>query len=363
MGWPPPDGTSYRPSNGTAGQSFIEAWCGCCKNDAHGDCPIIARSMAFGVDEPEYPTEWVWKDGQPVCTAFDDRRERITNEERAAQAGLFPSGGGRVLTIDKKLLCEAFCGDLAVTEVPAGFAVRTAFYTRYGDAIGFYITRDSYDQRRWRLEDSGLLVPELEASGIDLERGARADAFKRLLVEYEADYDDATFEIRSQYIDESELPSQAMRFIALLIRVRDMELLAPEQVESTFKDDVENALREKFEGKATIEFRVPPAPGYAEWVADCVLTYSNASLAIFVGTHEARVDEALLVWYENKFVRRGNLRVALMLESAKPPQITNRVLARAINRLDQSVVFRGDEMAAMTRIANTLGIPEAQWLH
>jgi hypothetical protein len=93
MSWPPADGKPYRPSNGTEGECFMEGWCNRCKADrAHQDsageepgCDIIARSMAFDVGEPGYPVQWVWKDGEPTCTAFDDVVLQITNEERAAQ--------------------------------------------------------------------------------------------------------------------------------------------------------------------------------------------------------------------------------------------------------------------------------------
>lgn len=92
-----PDGTLYRPSNGTEGDYFQEAWCARCKADRayresggkEAGCDLIARSMAFKVDEPRYPKEWVWRDGYPVCTAFDDLTLSITNAEREAQTSLF----------------------------------------------------------------------------------------------------------------------------------------------------------------------------------------------------------------------------------------------------------------------------------
>lgn len=99
MSWPPEDGKPYRPSNGTEGTSFVEGgWCNRCKADrAYREneltalgCDILARSLAFNVDDPGYPKEWVWKGGEPVCTAFDDIDIQITNEERAANMSLFP---------------------------------------------------------------------------------------------------------------------------------------------------------------------------------------------------------------------------------------------------------------------------------
>lgn len=67
----PPDGTPYRPSNGTVGMTVIARWCtGCAKSGPErAGCAIVARTMAFDEDDPRYPREWRYRDGRPVCTA------------------------------------------------------------------------------------------------------------------------------------------------------------------------------------------------------------------------------------------------------------------------------------------------------
>lgn len=66
----------YRPSNGSEGMAFTDHWCGRCERDRafredEGDsCPIVAATMAFDVDDPEYPREWVYGARGPCCTAF-----------------------------------------------------------------------------------------------------------------------------------------------------------------------------------------------------------------------------------------------------------------------------------------------------
>lgn len=69
----------YRPSNGTEGEIFMDAWCGKCAKfercpEVGGrHCDIQMRSFIHGIDEPEYPGEWRHdKDGEPYCTAFSD---------------------------------------------------------------------------------------------------------------------------------------------------------------------------------------------------------------------------------------------------------------------------------------------------
>jgi hypothetical protein len=83
----------YRPSSGTEGIDFQEAWCSKCKRDALWNgtaadpdrvsdadlCQIIARSMACRIDEPGYPQEWIRdQNGTPRCLAFEpiDKPER-----------------------------------------------------------------------------------------------------------------------------------------------------------------------------------------------------------------------------------------------------------------------------------------------
>lgn len=77
-------GEKYRPANGTEGDIFISQWCSHCQNDKalregcavnwmddFERCDIIDKTMLFNVDDPEYPSEWVYgEDGQPCCTAF-----------------------------------------------------------------------------------------------------------------------------------------------------------------------------------------------------------------------------------------------------------------------------------------------------
>ena len=68
----------YRPSNGAEGEHFMAQYCEVCqKDDLENDiiCPIIGRTMAYDVDDPQYPSEWV-RDGDEVkCTAFQEREE------------------------------------------------------------------------------------------------------------------------------------------------------------------------------------------------------------------------------------------------------------------------------------------------
>ena len=66
------DQALYQPSNGTEGEIFMERFCNRCHHES-GDreCKLIALTMAFKTDDPEYPTEWCYDDdGNPTCTKF-----------------------------------------------------------------------------------------------------------------------------------------------------------------------------------------------------------------------------------------------------------------------------------------------------
>lgn len=74
----------YKPSNGTEGACFYAGWCENCAKDktmSEGKdfdeceeneiCSIIADTLAYDVDEPQYPQEWRYDEsGEPCCTAF-----------------------------------------------------------------------------------------------------------------------------------------------------------------------------------------------------------------------------------------------------------------------------------------------------
>ena len=61
----------YRPASGTEGMDFIAKWCGRCACDHNEDCPILAATFALAPDHPDYPAEWRYERGEPVCTAFE----------------------------------------------------------------------------------------------------------------------------------------------------------------------------------------------------------------------------------------------------------------------------------------------------
>lgn len=90
----------YQPSNGTEGESFICHWCGNCArsgapnrpDDAGHElmgCSITGMTMAFDVDDPEYPKEWVYGADGPMCTAFIPEGEPVPSPRCKQTADMF----------------------------------------------------------------------------------------------------------------------------------------------------------------------------------------------------------------------------------------------------------------------------------
>ncbi len=89
-------GQSYCPSSGAEGAIFETAWCAHNSDGTLSDqpesCPILTNTMAFSIDDPDYPPEWIYgPDGQPRCTAFVDCHDARTERCRETADLFSPS--------------------------------------------------------------------------------------------------------------------------------------------------------------------------------------------------------------------------------------------------------------------------------
>lgn len=254
--------------------------------------------------------------------------------------------------LDKEKICAAFCDEVTVTRVPAGYAVKTAFAMADGDPIGFFVVEDQLNPGRWRFEDSGIIVPMLEAHGITLKGGAREEAFRELLSEYHANFDEDAQEIVSRWMTEKEVASGCLAFSALLLRVQDLEFLSPDKVETAFREDAAKAISTRFSGVAQVKFNTGVSEQLPSYVVDAVIMKGNEiPVAVFFATSEPRVSEAVILWLDSKW-KHIPIKVVLLLEHAKPRNVSERMFARALNTLDACPAFRGNEMTAMEKIAS-----------
>ncbi len=247
----------------------------------------------------------------------------------------------------KKELCEAFCQTLDVVLVPAGLAVGTAFLKEGGDRIGFFVVGPDKDGR-FVIQDDGATVPYLEAAGADLAVQARADAFHALLREYGAIYDDESCELTTEPVPRESVAGVALQFVALLLRVQDLLLLTRERAESTWIEEAARELSNAAAGRAEIEFNAAVAPELSAYPADVVLRVAHRDpVAVFFGSSDSKVYEALLLHTYARYQARIGCPVVVLLERDK--SVTHKARQRADNNL---IVprYRGGEAEAIGRI-------------
>jgi len=250
----------------------------------------------------------------------------------------------------KEALCKAFCGDLTLTDVPVGYAVNTTFRRDDGDSVGFYIVRDERRSGIFRIEDDGTTIPGLEAAGVEFATEARSDAFSALLNSHQVEFDEEEMILHTAPMREGELPAAAMRFVSLMLRMSDFLLLTRDKVASTFKEDAARLIKERIGDRATIIEGEPVSPSLQDTIPDLVLNApGRRPVALFFGTSEKRVYEAILLQMQALYESNEDIAVVALLES---DAVLNRDLRRrASNRLEAIPTFRGDEIEAVHRIA------------
>ena len=264
----------------------------------------------------------------------------------------------------KELICDAFCASLEVTKVPIGYAVSTPYENADGDKLLLYFIRD--ERNRWRIEDDGTQVPWLEAIGVDLSaRGPRGEAFEALLDEYGALYNKDACTIFSGPLDDAEIGGAAVRFVALLLRLQDLALLAPQIIRNTFRADAIAAIHLEFDGAANVGEQERFSPELAGQEADVVIRAKSAPpLAIFIGTQEERALQALVLKMETEKYRQIDGSVVLLVERAKSNPIRESTLSLSMARLDAVVSFREstretmDKLRRLARVNGHLRMPQ-----
>lgn len=249
----------------------------------------------------------------------------------------------------KEALCRAFCNDLKLTEVPAGFAVTTTFVRDDGDSVGFYIVRDRLKNGLFRLEDDGTTVPFLEAAGVEFSTSARSEAFTTLLETHGVEFDEEEMLLHTGALEEAQLPAAAMRFVSLLMRMSDFLLLTQEKIASHFREDAVRLIKERMDGRAEVHEGKEVSSALRENVPDLLLKANDRNpVAVFFGTSPQRVYEAILLQMQALYETSEEVSVITLLEH---DNVINRELRKkAGNRLTAVASFRGDEIAAIDRI-------------
>jgi hypothetical protein len=248
----------------------------------------------------------------------------------------------------KDKLCKAFCDDLVVRDVPAGLAVSTVFASGDGDRVAFYVVDEGAGT--YRIEDDGITLSYLEASGVDFRSGTRGEALSELLQEYGVEIDAASQEVFISSIPEENLPAAALKFVAFSLRVRDFMLMTEFRVATSFRDDAGKMLREVVKERAIIEENAAITESLSDFPADFVLrSVGRPPVGVYLGMSDQRILEALFMHMRARHEVRQPCSIVALIEKGR--SLSSKVRQQAMNRLDAVTEFRGDEVAAIERIA------------
>ena len=259
----------------------------------------------------------------------------------------------------RESLCAAFCGDLTVVEVSAGLAVSAMYEGSDGDRLGCLVEQTG---KGWRLSDDGAFLGDLEAYGIDINRGGRAEFLARVLRPIGGQIDPRTCQVTREF-DGSLQPREILDFLSVLSRVHDVAFWTRERVRSTFKEDATLAIRAAVSNLATIEENTVIDETMREFPADLVIrpkqpsAVDSVTAVYFVQSIDA-LQEPLVLRQELRVRGRRDIRVAALIED-QDFNITGQKATRAINRIDAISVFRNDEREAAFKMART-ALPNLQ---
>lgn len=244
-------------------------------------------------------------------------------------------------------LCKAFCGLLAVNPVPAGYAVGTGQEGMGGDLIGFYVIGPDANSQ-YQIQDDGLSISAIEATGTDLSNKSRQAMFSELLEQYAVQFDKESGELKSLPVDADQVGASALRFLAFMLRVQDLVLTSTERTLNTFREDAALIIGQIAGDRAKIIPNYVVHPALADSPAELgIVVDGRPPVALFFGLNDMHVMEALLLqsYAENASV---SCSVIALLENEN--SIKQTIRTRAANHLDAVPIFRGSELDACKRI-------------
>lgn len=250
----------------------------------------------------------------------------------------------------KDALCRAFCAALDIQRVPSGLAITTPYRFDDGDPIILYAVTVRHGI--YRLEDSGVQIPMIEASGATLHEGTRGEGFKVMLGEYGLDFDREAMVVRTPEVSEEDVGGAALKLLAFMLRLQDFMLLTPERVRQTWQEDALKSLHQTFDEVATVEEHTPVFAEAAAIPVDAVVRFHDGAppLAVFLATTDAKGLQALVLKMELEKYQHKPANVVLLVELAKKNPLLEPTYALARARLDSVLAYRGVEADTMAKL-------------
>jgi hypothetical protein len=219
-------------------------------------------------------------------------------------------------------LCKSFCTDIRVIERNGGtLLVDTPFHFPDGDAYSIYL--EPLSTGGFRVTDAGITMMHLsyENDITKFREGVRGKVFEQILAEMELKEDDGEFFVESTADD---LGRNILRFGQALTKFHDLTFLNRARVESTFYDDLWEAMThvvspDKIE-KDFIFRQMPNADDYlidyrVEGAVEPLFVFGipnrdKARLATIVLEHLLRAQaqfRSLLIFAHQEEIPRGDL--------------------------------------------------------
>lgn len=253
-----------------------------------------------------------------------------------------------------KSICESVCSGFSVKEVPMGFAIKSPFDWFLGDPLTFYAR---FEKGRARFEDSGTLVADLQAMGVDFSSPARRAILDNLLAEHNVVFDEQDWMFVTDWVPASELSKLTTRYIGFLSRVQDLLFLNRDRVENTFKEDLTSALIARFKDDAEIILGEAPVESLPDSVVDIVVrTKAGKVLAVFPATSEVHALTAMLFAKELEVNRIENITPFIVFENFDTARISQRTRARAVNSSLEIAAWNGGKTEVVNKIAKYAGL-------
>ena len=236
-----------------------------------------------------------------------------------------------------------------MTEIPAGLAFSAHFEDESSDRVGGYLIKDRGTPY---FSDDGTFFADLEASGMIVDEGARAQFIERVLKPANAYLDPDTLEIKSAPLDQDPDPLHYVNFLSALVRVRDVAFWTQERVKSTFNEDVISTMRNRYADLAAVFVNEPVDDRLREFPADVVLRPREDGhvTAVFLAQSVEKLTEAMGLAQEIRIRRIPNVPVAVLIESGTSLVMTGQKVQRAINRIQGFAFYRDDEETALDRM-------------
>jgi hypothetical protein len=126
-------------------------------------------------------------------------------------------------------------------------------------------------------------------------------------------------------------------------------MLNRERVESTFRDDVRQALREELNGKTRFVEDEPVSEDLADVIPDMVFYPENRDpVALFLASNEPKLWQAIHLRMTANYEAHMAVSVVAMLENDKVGN--SRIRTQADNRLDAVPRYEGGKKDAVHRV-------------